>query len=293
MAEILHYKLDMDTRSRWQIATVHPAAKTDLIYVQEVGDFYSGRNYYTVREGLDSFLIKLTLSGGGVLEYEGKEYRLTAGQFFWIDCQKPQRYYTDPTQGRWRILWVHFRGANARAYYEMFNNIGQRNPVGTLPAHCNGEELLQSLIARYDHSDSTVDNDIAASAQLTQLLAYCIQAVSPQEDTRTVPVLVQQIRGYLLEHYAENIHLDTLSQQFSVSKYHLQRVFKKYIGQSPLEFLSGVRLTRAKELLRTTDLPVSEIAYKVGLENTSHFVSKFRAQEEITPHKYRKYWSNG
>lgn len=292
MAEILHYQLDMDKSSRWQIATVHPAAKTDLLYVQEVGDFYSGRNYYTVREGVDSFLIKLTLSGCGVLEYGGKEYHVSAGQFFWIDCQNPQRYYTDPKLGRWRVLWVHFRGANARAYYEMFRTIGEGRPVGTMPAHCNGEELLKSLIARYDRSDSTLDNDIAASAQLAQLLAYCIQAVSPQEDSRTVPAVVQQIRSYLLEHYAEPIHLDTLSQTFSVSKYHLQRVFKKYVGQSPLEFLSGVRLTRAKELLRTTDLPVNEIAYRVGLENASYFVSKFRAQEDITPHKYRKYWSN-
>lgn len=293
MAEILQYQLDMDKRSRWQIVTVHPAAKADLIYVQEVGDFYSGPNYYTVREGLDSFLIKLTLSGGGVLEYGDKEYRLSAGQFFWIDCQNPQRYYTDPQAGRWHVLWIHFRGANARAYYEMFRTTGGGNPVGTLPAHCDGEALMKALIARYDRSDSTVDNDIAASAQLTQLLAYCIQAGGSQESDRAIPEVVQKIRNYLLEHYAENMGLDTLSQRFCVSKYHLQRIFKKHIGQSPLEFLSGVRLTRAKELLRTTDLPVGEIAYRVGWENASYFVSKFRAQEEITPHKYRKFWSNG
>lgn len=293
MAEILRYHLDMDKRSRWQIVTVHPASKADLIYVQEVGDFYSGRNYYTDREGLDSFLIKLTLSGGGVLEYGGKEYRLSAGQFFWIDCQNPQRYYTDPKIGRWHVIWVHFRGANARAYYEIFQSVNEGSPVGTLPAQSNGEELVKALIGRYDRSDSTVDNDIAASAQLTQLLAYCIQAASGQEEDRPMPEAVQQIRDYLVANYKENIRLDTLSQQFSISKYHLQRMFKKYIGQSPLEFLTGVRMTRAKELLRTTDMPVSDIAYEIGLENASYFVSKFRAQEDITPHKYRKYWSNG
>ena len=293
MAEVLRYQLDLDKRSRWQIVTVHPASKAGLMYVQEVGDFYSGRNYYTDREGLDSFLIKLTLSGGGVLEYEGKEYHLSAGQFFWIDCQNPQKYYTDSKIGRWHVIWLHFRGANARAYYEIFQSISEGNPVGTMPAHSNGEELIKSLIARYDRSDSTVDNDIAASAQLTQLLAYCIQSVTGQQEEGPMPEVVQRIRSYLLEHYGENIRLDTLSQEFSVSKYHLQRVFKKYIGQSPLEFLTGVRMTKAKELLRTTDMPVGDIAYKVGLENASYFVSKFRAQEDITPHKYRKYWSNG
>lgn len=292
MAEVLQYKLDMDKRSRWQIATVHPAAKTDLIYVQEVGDFYSGRNYYTVREGLDSFLIKLTLSGGGILEYEGKKHTLSAGQFFLIDCRHPQRYYTDPKVGHWHVLWVHFRGANAMAYYELFRTVNKGNPVGVMSTDGVGEELLQGLIARYDRSDSTLDNDVAASAALTQLMSCCISAALPQEQNGRMPEFVQRIRSYLIEHYDENIQLEMLSQQFSVSKYHLQRLFKKYIGQSPLQFLSGVRLTRAKQLLCTTDLPITEIAYRVGMENTSYFISKFKAQEKITPNQYRKQRSN-
>lgn len=293
MAEILQYQLDVDKRSQWQIVTVHPLAKTELIYTQEVGDFYCGRNYYTVREGLDSFLLKLTLSGGGVLEYDGKVHHLSAGQFFWIDCQNPQRYYTDPDQGRWHILWVHFRGGNSRAYYDLFRALGEGNPVGSMPAHCNGEELLKDLISRYVENDSTIDNDIAASSKLTQLLTSCIQSLSAQEEASKIPEIVQQIRSYLLDNYTQSIQLDSLSQQFSVSKYHLQRIFKKYVGQSPLEFLTAVRLTHAKELLRTTDLPISEIAYRVGIENTSYFISKFRSEEEITPNKYRKHWSNG
>jgi len=124
-------------------------------------------------------------------------------------------------------------------------------------------------------------------------MAYCIQSAAVQEQNSAIPDIVRQIRGYLLAHYAENIRLDTLSQQFSVSKYHLQRIFKKYVGQSPQEFLSGIRLTQAKQLLRTTDLPVSEIAYEVGIENASYFINKFRTEEEITPNQYRKYWSNG
>lgn len=293
MAEILQYQLDIDKRSVWQIVTVHPSAKSEMIYTQEVGDFYSGPDYYTMREGLDSFLIKLTLSGGGVLEYDGKVHHISAGQFFWIDCQNAQRYYTDPQYGRWHMLWVHFRGGNARAYYDLFRAIGEGTPVGTMPAQCNGEELLRDLISCYIENNSAIYNDIAASSGLTQLMSYCIRGAAGQEENSAIPNVVRQIRSYLLEHYAENVQLDTLSQQFSVSKYHLQRIFKKYMGQSPLEFLSGIRLTKAKQLLRTTDLPVSEIAYRVGIENDSYFIRKFRTEEEITPKQYRKHWSNG
>lgn len=293
MAEMLQYRLDVDKRSLWRIVTVHPTVKAELVYTQEVGEFYSGPNYYTMREGLDSFLIKLTLSGGGVLEYDGKIHHVSTGQFFWIDCQNAQRYYTDPQYGHWHMLWIHFRGGNAKSYYELFRGIGEGCPVGTMPAQWGGEELLRDLIGCCAKNHGALDGDVTVSSKLTKLMADCIRAAAAQEEISAIPDIVRQIRDHILNNYNENIHLDTLSQQFSVSKYHLQRMFKKYVGQSPLEFLSGVRLTRAKQLLRTTDLPVSEIAYGVGIENASYFISKFRAEEGITPHQYRKYWSNG
>ena len=57
------------------------------------------------------------------------------------------------------------------------------------------------------------------------------------------------------------------------------------------EYLTRLRLTRAKELLRATDLPVSEVAYRVGMENTSYFISVFRSREGATPQQYRRRWS--
>lgn len=107
-----------------------------------------------------------------------------------------------------------------------------------------------------------------------------------------MPAVILEMQEYLTNHYAERLTLDNLSEKFSVSKYHLQRLFKKYVGQSPNEYLASQRLNHAKELLRSTDLPVGEIAYRIGVENTSYFISQFRTQERITPQKYRETWPN-
>lgn len=106
-----------------------------------------------------------------------------------------------------------------------------------------------------------------------------------------MPAVLQKVRQYLHEQYAQKITLDTLSARYNISKYHLQRSFQRYFGQSPGEYLTRLRLTRAKELLRATDLPVSEVAYRVGMENTSHFISVFRSREGATPQQYRRRWS--
>ena len=112
-----------------------------------------------------------------------------------------------------------------------------------------------------------------------------------QQRPQPVPAVLQKVRQYLHEQYAQKITLDTLSARYNISKYHLQRSFQRYFGQSPGEYLTRLRLTRAKELLRATDLPVSEVAYRVGMENTSYFISVFRSREGATPQQYRRRWS--
>lgn len=79
--EVLHYNLDMTPESEWKIVSAGAFARDKLLYLQEAGHFISGANYYTVRKELDSYLVKLTLSGAGILEYGGETYRLPAGSF--------------------------------------------------------------------------------------------------------------------------------------------------------------------------------------------------------------------
>jgi len=88
----LSYQLDLGDRSIWITATPSQTAKSELAYVQELGDFIAGRNYFTRRANLPSYLIKYCISGEGILEYDGNVYSVKPGQLFWIDCEKPQYY---------------------------------------------------------------------------------------------------------------------------------------------------------------------------------------------------------
>ncbi|HBN38990.1 MAG TPA: AraC family transcriptional regulator, partial [Ruminococcaceae bacterium] len=65
------------------------------------------------------------------------------------------------------------------------------------------------------------------------------------------------------------------------------RQFKKQTGTSPYDYLLGIRLTKAKELLKNTSLPISEISYQTGFANDSSFIYFFKKHEEISPLKFR------
>ena len=74
-------------------------------------------------------------------------------------------------------------------------------------------------------------------------------------------------------HLAEDLSLADLATTAGMSATHFAKAFKKAVGQSPLQYVIGQRLDRARILLQTTGLPVTEIAHRVGYNDTARLVS--------------------
>jgi AraC-like DNA-binding protein len=286
----LSYHLDLDPESVWLTVTPSQTAKSSVLYVQELGDFIAHGGYYTRREGLASYLIKYTLSGEGLLDYRGQTYTILPDQLFWIDCQNAQYYRTSPKTGNWRVLWVHFYGPTSTAYYNIFQMQNKQSPVITLPPSNRVGQMLRALISLYDGAESTLVSDVSASGILTQLVVETIRNTDAQREWLGAPEYIRQARSYLAGHYAERVTLDDLALRYSVSKFYFQKLFRRYTGYSPNEYLQTVRLNKAKEYLRTTDNAIAQIGCDVGIQNTSHFINLFKQHEGITPSSYRKNW---
>jgi AraC-like DNA-binding protein len=88
--------------------------------------------------------------------------------------------------------------------------------------------------------------------------------------------------------FSERIDLERLASEAGVSRHHFCRVFKKHTGQSPMRFLTRLRMERAKELFRTTDMKVSAVANEVGFDDLSGFIKNFKRICGQTPGAFRK-----
>lgn len=291
MAQQLEYRIDMEERSQWEIITPNAAAKQNLIYLQEIGLFYSGPAYYTTRDNLDSYLLKLTLSGKGTLNYKGESYDLAPGDFFWIDCKEHQDYRTATDSDHWHVLWVHFYGGSAANYYHLFQQLHHGSPAGHLTDMHKVRQIIEILLQIYKDSSGEMRIDIQGANLLTQLLSMILESVSSHPAHR-LPPMISAIRDYLMENYNQMITLDRLSEQFHISKFYLLRSFRNHLGMTPNGYLQSIRIAKAKELLRTTELTIGMIANAVGMDSTSHFITIFKKQEGVTPLKYRAAWSS-
>ena len=287
----LSCNLDLGPDSVWLTVTAAQAARASIAYVQELGDFRCGPDYYTSRENLPSYLIKLCVGGEGTLDYEGQHYVIRPGQMFWIDCTKHQHYRTAPGKDGWHILWVHLYGGPCEAYYQLFLAHNEGRNVARMESDVSMRSTLEMLLKIYREGGNTLQDDVQASALLTQLMTYCIQVTSAGGGSSNhMPAYVIDTRNYINLHYAERITLDDLARSISINKFYLQKLFKRYFGLSPNEYLIHIRLTRAKQLLRTTALPISQIAMDVGINNIGHFITLFKKYEGITPNAYRQRW---
>jgi len=95
------------------------------------------------------------------------------------------------------------------------------------------------------------------------------------------------LRNYIDNNFQENLNLELFSHIRFVSKYHLLRLFKRYYGQTPNQYLMDKRIEKAKEYIKK-GLSVSEACYKVGFESLGSFSSLFKRKTGFTPKKYQK-----
>ena len=98
----------------------------------------------------------------------------------------------------------------------------------------------------------------------------------------------RKMTTYIYKQYANKIALDDIADAGQISRSTCIRLFKKYTGKSPVDFLNSYRLERSIELLLTTNQQVTEISYACGFNQPSYFNRLFLKEYQMTPNQYRK-----
>jgi AraC-like DNA-binding protein len=102
------------------------------------------------------------------------------------------------------------------------------------------------------------------------------------------PAQLTRVLNHLHQRFQEPVSIDGLCKVGNISERSLHRLFVKHTGGSVSEYLCKLRIGRACMRLAETDLPVSLIAFEVGLSNLANFNRQFRRVRGITPSGYRK-----
>lgn len=236
------------------------------------------------------FLIHYVLSGKGRFSVQNKEYSLEAGTGFLIEPGELVFYQADEKEP-WTYVWVGFSGSQAEEYVKKMGLSGKH------PVFCSehSEELYACVRNMIDHNTSGVANDLRRNGELAVFLSLIASDVSVREtdDDDKANAYVRKAVSFIQSNYCNPIKVTDVADFVCVNRSYLYTLFENSLGMPPQKFLSAYRITKAAELLQTTDIPVESIALSCGYNDALVFTKAFKQMKGISPSLYRKELRSG
>jgi len=139
-------------------------------------------------------------------------------------------------------------------------------------------------------SDPTLEDSHLADTTLRQSeqeTLGSVAAASPITRGGLAPHKLQKVLSYIEEKLAEPVGVRELAAQVHMSPFHFARRFKQAVGIPPHAYITHVRIERAKRLLSGSNVPLVEVATRVGYRTQAHFTGVFHRYSGTTPRAYR------
>ncbi len=233
---------------------------------------------------LNEFQINFITEGAGILENGLGTFPLKKGNIFITFPGVWHRYKPNQKTG-WTETYIGFDGELARKLIST-PQFSPNVPVFNLGIK---EEFLDSFLKIFDLVEKEQPGyQQIASGMVIKLLGYII-SFEKQKGFSGKPIakIIEAIRFEMRQNTSEEINLISLAKKHNVSYSFLRKMFKKYTGVSPGQYHLQLRITRAKELLISTDKSIKEISYNLGFQSIFYFSNIFKKKEGVTPSHFR------
>lgn len=265
------------------LASSSSFAKQTFLYLESLVYYHvTPPGFIVKRDNFNSYQIVYTLSGQGFLSYLGKDYILSTGNYFILDCRKPHYYYTYSDEP-----WVHhglqFNGHQMPSIFQYLLQLD--SVVGLLPDTAAINQIHENL--KKAATSGLASADIIINQLLNDLLCkilLCNQVTSRSQ----LSSKISEVCDYINSNYRLIRSIDDIAQNCFISKYYMCHEFKRQTGKTISTFLKEKRLYEARLLLIQTDFSVADIAEAAGFDSLNYFFSVFKENEGITPLQYRK-----
>jgi len=152
------------------------------------------------------------------------------------------------------------------------------------------EEDAERLRAIYRTTRLMTPRRLESVLKLLQIFAQHLSMVSNQvlvHQEHAEPPVITKAKAFILEHQGEDLTLAEVARAVNTSSFYFCKLFKKTTGINFTNYLSRVRIERAKNLLLNPSLRISEIGFEVGFQSLTHFNRVFKKIIGLSPTQYR------
>lgn len=238
----------------------------------------------------EHYLFHYVLSGEGTLYGSDKDgslqtHRVHAGQGFLIYPDQVNTYVAD-AKSPWEYVWIEFDGLRVKENLDI-TDLSWREPVYQAKSDKMREEMVQEMHYIVQHWNSPVLHTVGHLYLFFDYFTRSAESACQSLNRRVRDDYVRIAVDHIEKHFHESLRVEDLATLCGINRSYFGKLFHEAVGKSPRAFLMDYRMMQAARLLRTTDLPVSEIARRVGYDNPLHFSRAFKKVEGLSPSDWR------
>lgn len=241
-----------------------------------------GYNYEVLKNAVIHYVTK----GYGTFKFNGKVYNLKQGDIF-ILLKGMQVEYVASIDDPWEYYWIGFSGSNANEY------LNRTSITNSCVANCEENSKIPQIILNMCEISKTYNpsrsDDILLLKELYSLLYALIEEFpKPFEyKDKELHTYVQDALNFINSNYMHSITVQEIADYVNLSRSYLYKMFIKNLGISPQRYLINLRMYKATLLLKSTKLPIGEVANSVGYSDSLLFSKTFSKHFSMSPLNYR------
>lgn len=248
---------------------------------------FDDRDIETLRvNGRVDYQLIYIIKGKGTFLINNKVVDIEEGNFLIYkpnDIQNYKYYLKDNAA----VYWIHFTGKCCEEILtKLYLNDDKKHYF--IGVDSKSIEILDKIIYELQvKEDLYID---ICNACLMELLCNLgrLKASFQEGKQNNRNLVLQNIIRVMHREYNKNHDLEYFASLCNLSKYRFIHSFKEYSGMSPINYIIKIRMEKAKELLLSSSLNISEISSIVGYENSLYFSRLFKKSNGISPTEYRK-----
>ncbi|EOU1463011.1 AraC family transcriptional regulator [Clostridium perfringens] len=241
-----------------------------------------GYNYEVLKNAVIHYVTK----GYGTFKFNGKVYNLKQGDIF-ILLKGMQVKYVASIDDPWEYYWIGFSGSNANEY------LNRTSITNSCVANCEENSKIPQIILNMCEISKTYNpsrsDDILLLKELYSLLYALIEEFpKPFEyKDKELHTYIQDSLNFINSNYMHSITVQEIADYVNLSRSYLYKMFIKNLGISPQRYLINLRMYKATLLLKSTKLPIGEVASSVGYSDSLLFSKTFSKHFSMSPLNYR------
>ncbi len=238
------------------------------------------------------YLFHLCQSGTGRLiaenhKEESIEYQIKSGQGFLLFPHQVATYVADQ-ELPWEYVWLEFDGLRVKESLAL-TGLSLSQPVYRARHKDIFQTMKDEMLYIVHHKEETPLHLIGHLYLFLDSLVRSSTSPSPQagKGGRLRDFYIKEAFSFIEQNFQNDISVEDIAAACGLNRSYFGKIFHESMGKSPQEFLISYRMTKATELLKLTDLSISDIGNVVGYPNQLHFSRAFKNVYGVSPRDWR------